>query len=452
MLFAMQTSAQLVCTDPSNVIYGSTNVGRIYPITVSTGAVGAAINPPMGGNAPSFANANGYNPLNGRFYFFKRNLNAAPVEFMCYDPATGVYTMLAPHPGAGTNIINLGCVNNSGLGYYCMDAFGALYYYHIATNTWTTVCTNIRNQWGTTLSSIIDATGLQRYYGDLAIDGLGNMWLLVSGAVDYGLYKISGPIPTSNVANMTAMQLVPPNTASPAGSFGGAAFASNGDMYLASNSPNNRLYKLNLAYTLSFVSNLALDGVGNDLTSCNFPFGVLAASWVNLSASMINNNTAKLQYSITESTSGYGYTVEYSIDGANWNEVHFSARQTNDLTYNYTYTQSNLANGTHYFRIRKNESNGTVAYSTVKKLTVSSNTSISIWPNPVQQILKVQDGGNTNGTSQFYLHDQAGRMLKQSSLQPGVNNINVESLPAGTYFIRVKTAEGVTVNQKFIKQ
>src|SRR5688500_10511028 len=145
LIICLQASAQ-TSSDPANVIYGFTNGGRIDPITVSTGAVGAAINPPPGGGAPSYANASGYTPLNGSFYFFKRNLNAAPVEFMSYDPATGLYSMLAPHPGAGGNIINLGCVSNNGLGYYCMDAFGALYYYRISTNTWTTICTNIRNQ------------------------------------------------------------------------------------------------------------------------------------------------------------------------------------------------------------------------------------------------------------------------------------------------------------------
>src|SRR5688572_7134997 len=100
---------------------------------------------------------------------------------MSYNLATAIYTTLVPHLGASSsNVINLGCVNNSGLGYYCLDAYGALYYYNIATNTWTTICTNIRNQFGTTLASIIDIGGIQRFYGDLAIDGLGNMWLLIS--------------------------------------------------------------------------------------------------------------------------------------------------------------------------------------------------------------------------------------------------------------------------------
>jgi hypothetical protein len=48
--------------------------------------------------------------------------------------------------------------------------------------------------------------------------------------------------------------------------------------------------------------------------------------------------------------------------------------------------------------------------------------------------------------------DQSGRIIKQLMLQPGVNNINVQALASGTYFVRVKHADGTIVNQKFVKQ
>ncbi len=436
-----------------NFIYGFTNLGRIQRITTGNGAVQAPINPAFPGpNPANYSNALGYNPLNGKYYFFKRNSIAAPQEFMSFDPAFNTYQMLAPSPAGTSTIINLGCVNNSGLGYYCLDAYGVLFYYSVATNTWTTICSNIRNQFGTTLASIIDATGLQRFYGDLAIDGTGNMWLLISGAVDYGLYKISRPLPTTAVANLTATQLVPPNTASPAGSFGGVAFDAVGNMFLSSNSPSNRLYRLNTTYTLSFVSNLALDGIGNDLTSCHFPFGVLAAAWVKLSATLSKNNSATIKWNVLESNTANGYSVEYSHDGTSWKEIHYSIKKANEINSEYTFSQSNLPNGTHSYRIRKTESDGTVAYSTVAKVTVTSNETVSIWPNPAQHVLKVQQGGNNVGTSRLYLVDQTGRLLQQSIVKAGINEINVKMLPPGTYYVRIKNENGVMVNEKFVKQ
>jgi len=436
-----------------NYIYGLTNVGMIQRIDVTNGSVAAPMNPAFGGNAPNLSNAMGYNPLNGKYYFFKRNAFTAPQEFMSFDPATNLYAMLASSPVGTGNIVNLGCVNSSGLGYYCMDALGALYYYSVASNTWTTICSNIKNQSGTTLSSIIGAGSLNRYYGDLAFDGWGNLWLLVSGAVDYGLYKISGPVPTTAVANLTATQIIAPNTASPAGTFGGMAFNGAGAMYLSSNSPNNKLYKLSAGNTLSFITNLGVDGIGNDLTSCNFPLVVLASEWVKLSATVANENTLMLKWNVLESTNGTGYTVEHSADGIAWGDIHFAFKKPDDLATTYTFSQSNLAGGIHYYRVRKTGTNGTSDYSAVEKVKAGAHAAgINIWPNPVLDVLKVQGTEMGAGTSQAFIYDQAGRMLSWSALKTGVNGIPVQSLHTGTYIVCVKLANGETMNQKFVKQ
>jgi len=424
----------------------------IQRINVSNGTVAAPINPAFGGNAPNLSNALGYNPLNGKYYFFKRNAFTAPQEFMSFDPATNLYAMLASSPVGAGNIVNLGCVNSTGLGYYCLDALGALYYYNVALNTWTTICSNIKDQSGTTLSSIIGAGSLNRYYGDLAFDGQGNLWVLISGAVDYGLYKITGPLPTSAVANLTAKQVIAPNTASPGGTFGGMAFSGSGDMYLGSNSPNNKLYKLSATNTLSFITNLGVDGIANDLTSCNFPMAVLASDPVTLSASVVNENTVMLNWNITESPNTTGYTVEHSTDGISWDEIHYTPKMASDLANTYTFSQNNLVSGIHYYRIRKTDANGMIAYSTVEKVRISSHTTISTWPNPAQDVLKVQEAEIGSGTSQAFIYDQAGRTISQSIIKTGVNSIQVQSLPPGIYIVHVKHSNGEIMNQKFVKQ
>jgi hypothetical protein len=435
-----------------NFVYGLTNVGMIRRINVNTGTVAAAINPAYGGNAPSYSNAMGYNRLNGKYYFFKRNSFISPQEFVSFDPATNLYAMLAPSPVGAGNIINLGCVNNSSSGYYCLDALGILYYYNIALNTWTTICSNIRDQFNTTLLSVIDATGKQRYYGDIAIDGLGDMWLLISGAVDYGLYKIRGPLPTSPVANLRAARIVPPTTLSPGGSFGGIAFNAAGDMYLSSNSPDNKLYKLTNSNNLSFVTNLGVDGIGNDLTSCSFPLIVLASGSVKISADLLNEGMMLLTCNIWGSANETRYNIEHSSDGISWYRIHDTLITGNDAHTKFTFVQSNLLSGMQYYRIRKTETNQTVTYSAVEKVTVNSHTTIKIWPNPAQNILKVQDVRSGSGTSLILIHGPTGTLISRSLLKTGINSIEIQSLPMGTYFVRVIHSNGEIMNQKFVKQ
>ena len=272
-----------VCSDPAGVMYGLTgSTANIHPITVSTGAVAAKLNPNYTGNVPDLANAMGYSSLTGRFYYFKRNTMNAPQEFVCYDP--GFNAIFARPASPITTVVNLGCMNPAGTGYYCIDAIGRLFYYNVSTNLWTTICSNIRNQFGTTFWNIISGgavpTPADRVYGDMAFDGSGNLWILVSGPTDYGLYKITGPLPTTATASMTMHQMLAPTTASPgAQSFGGVAFNASGQLIMSTNSGDNRLYRLENNLSLTYLSTMTVDGVGTDLTSCNYPLWVLSPSW-----------------------------------------------------------------------------------------------------------------------------------------------------------------------------
>ncbi|HLY69657.1 MAG TPA: hypothetical protein VKR53_08000, partial [Puia sp.] len=160
-----QVNAQ-ICSDPINVIYGMTNSGFIYPINVNTGVVGAALNPAYTGNAPSSANAVGYNTQNGKFYYFKRNFPSTPQEFVSFDPSTNTYTVLAVSPVTAN--VNSGCVDFNGTGYYCIDQNGNLCYYKIATNSWTLITSNFVDGLGNSLTSNITTYAS----GDIAIDGL----------------------------------------------------------------------------------------------------------------------------------------------------------------------------------------------------------------------------------------------------------------------------------------
>jgi len=447
----LEVGAQ-ICSDPANIIYGLTSTGQIRPITVSTGAVGVAINPPYSGVAPSLANANGYNPLNGKFYFFKRNSSSPPQQFMSFDPATGLYQMLAPSPAANSTIINLGCVTANGLGYYCLDANGVLYYYRIATNTWTTICTNIINQFGTTLNSIIDPSGIGRVYGDLAIDGFGNMWMIISGTANYGLYKIDAPLPIIPVVNLMARQILPPTTPASMGSFGGIAFNSTGQMLMSSNTPDNRLFRMENNYTLTFISNLSVAGVGNDLTSCNFPLFVLSSPSITFSASIKNQHSALITWTIAQSLNTNGYSIEYSADGKQWYEISYMQKTGNDLSKTYSYTHDNLVNGTHYYRLRVTEYNGITTYSSIKRVDIAQSASLSIWPNPASDQLKVQLSSTSGSGSTLFLYDKTGRLLSQGVLQIGITSVNIKNFTAGSYIARIQHANGTVTNQQFIKQ
>lgn len=79
---------------------------------------------------------------------------------------------------------------------------------------------------------------------------------------------------------------------------------------------------------------------------------------------------------------------------------------------------------------------------------------ITTWPNPTRQTLNIKFGEGQQGNAEIRISDAIGQelILKQQYISTGtVLPINVSSLAAGMYFIRIST-ETFTATSKFIKQ
>jgi len=213
-------SSAKVCS--SSVIYSLSNAGGIYPITVSNASVGSMVNTTSYGSSTS-ANSIGYNTSNGLFYYFQVALSGTK-QFVSYNPSTNAYATLAPSPIAAT--VNRGCVSFDGKGYYCLDVNGNLYYYNIPSNTWALICSTFKDQYNNNVTSTFSSESS----GDMAIDGLGNLWIVASNSSNWSLYELFAPLPTTSVASITVQRLVAPTTATPTGAAGfvGIAFSSTG--------------------------------------------------------------------------------------------------------------------------------------------------------------------------------------------------------------------------------
>ncbi|NJO24634.1 MAG: hypothetical protein HC867_00870 [Bacteroidia bacterium] len=215
-----KTQISDVCTDPTNFIYGLKANGEIYPININTAQVGTVVkNNSYSGNSPSSANGLGYNYLDGKFYYFKRNYGSSPQEFVSFNPSTNTVTILAS--STITDDIHTGSISVTGTGYYTIDVQGTVHYYNISTNTWTFITSTIVDQFGNDVDAVIRSQSA----GDMAIDGLGNIWLLTASNTNYGLYKFIANLPTTPVASITVRQMIAPTASTPTGqSFAGIAF------------------------------------------------------------------------------------------------------------------------------------------------------------------------------------------------------------------------------------
>ena len=448
LLLAPQADQAQICANPGTIIYGLTNSGFIYPINAGTANVGAVINPGYSGNNPGASNGIGYNPTNGRFYFFKRNTDQSPQEFCVFDPGTMGYTIKASCPAI--NAINTGCVTNTGLGYYTIDVNGNLYYYDILLNTWTFITGNLIDQFNNNFSGII-ATHSS---GDIAIDGGGNLWIICSSSTEFGLYKLSAPLPTTVKASLTLRRLLVPTTPTPTGnSFAGIAFNPTGQIFL-STSADNRLYRLENNYSLTSLGVFSLNNVGGDLTSCNFPLGVLPIKWESFTAALNSSGDVVLNWTVSNEVNNPAYYIEHSTDGHLWQSLG-TIRSNKDIGAidKEIFTHFTPGPGIHQYRIRQISLSGQFIYSEIRTVNIKSSGQLAIWPNPGKDLIYIQ--GEITGDDRLVtarIFDQLGKLAKEVSIKPGINTVDIRSLKQGLYIVQIQLPKGSIINQKLIKQ
>jgi Secretion system C-terminal sorting domain len=452
MLMTTITYGQVstVCTSPATTAYGLTGNGEIYEINSATGATIRVIkNNSYSGNSPSSSNGLGYNPSNGKFYYFKRNKTASPQEFVSFYPPTNIVAALAP--STCTDDIHTGCVSFSGAGYYTVDIQGTLHYYNIAANTWTYITSKLVDQNGNNVSNIVKTQSA----GDMTIDGTGNIWLLTSSSSNYGLYKIPAPMPVNPVAQLNVIRVISPTASTPTGnSFAGIAFKPNGQILMATKN-DNKLYLLQNTSTLTFVGNLTTSDVGNDLTSCSYPLSTLPVFWKSFDVTLKDNNKVTLNWEVTEFNNKSFY-VQHSLNGTDWEDIAFvPSKNSSESSEDYSYSHINNLNGRQYYRIKQVDLDGKTSYSEIGTVMLKNDKqSFTVWPNPVTEQIRISinSGGSNNVHANAQIFDLSGRMFVDKQVEGNTSTINVKDLPAGTYLIKVRSDDGTVYNQKIVKQ
>ena len=87
------------------------------------------------------------------------------------------------------------------------------------------------------------------------------------------------------------------------------------------------------------------------------------------------------------------------------------------------------------------------------EVSPADDAALTVYPNPTDDLLFVELRGA--GIANVALYDLQGRVvetLRATSLQNGTAALDVKSLPAGVYVLRVKDAEGREYQQKVVRR
>jgi trimeric autotransporter adhesin len=210
------------------------------------------------------------------------------------------------------------------------------------------------------------------------------------------------------------------------------------------------------SYTFTITSNAA--SKGNRFKLIVVDPTNLPVSWLGFSARK-EKAGVQLTWSTASEKNNSGFSIEKAEQGSNdWSAIGFVGGKGNSNTVsNYSFVdggafaQSDVV----YYRIKQIDLNGTVSYSKIITLHNDKATeevaAATVYPNPAQSDLYADFAtGLTDATLE--VTDSYGKLLLVQQHVNGLNqHVNVASLPAGVYVLKVSQNGAAIHTSKFVK-
>ena len=171
--------------------------------------------------------------------------------------------------------------------------------------------------------------------------------------------------------------------------------------------------------------------------------GALPLQWLDVQAQWINNE-AKITWQVAQQVNVKDYTVQQSLDGTNFVNVCNVAANTATTYSCIVPTTPNVVN---YYRVQQFDIDGRSSFSKIVTLKSSSSHSVIIYPNPAKNNLFIRSDLNYRN---LVITDLAGKVMLKKSISSGLNRIEIDQIPAGSYFIRLSGGDK-TETLKFVK-
>ncbi|MCM5529673.1 DUF11 domain-containing protein [Parasegetibacter sp. NRK P23] len=163
------------------------------------------------------------------------------------------------------------------------------------------------------------------------------------------------------------------------------------------------------------------------------PGGTLPVQWVSFNAKA-RGNDVELTWQTGTEVNTDAYEVQHSNNAINWYAIgNVKAAGNSGTARNYRFLHTGANAGTHYYRLLQKDNDGSSQFSKTLYLRISDDApTITIMGNPVVNgQLKFRSTSKTT----VVLRATDGRLIKEMDAAAGVNQMDVQHLPSGTYLL-----------------
>ncbi|MFM9909785.1 MAG: M14 family zinc carboxypeptidase [Chitinophagaceae bacterium] len=178
----------------------------------------------------------------------------------------------------------------------------------------------------------------------------------------------------------------------------------------------------------------------------------LPVKFENVKGKLINTETIRIDWeAFTDAQHDY-FELEKSIDGNN-----FKAIGRINGTPPYYQLDKNPAVGNNYYRVKQTDKDGKYIYSRVINIINNPRVKLTIYPNPVSEVLRIKVDENRSSTLTVNVMDMQGRIVHNQTYSDlsstGTISVNTASWIAQVYQLKITNSRGELITiQKFSKQ
>ncbi|MDO9376751.1 MAG: T9SS type A sorting domain-containing protein [Ferruginibacter sp.] len=204
----------------------------------------------------------------------------------------------------------------------------------------------------------------------------------------------------------------------------------------------------------SVAANVSNDGLGNSGSSfVKIGSIILPVKFLGFNVSKKDGNALLTWQIENESAVTDRYEIERSLNGLDFKKINVLLPKKNGSSTNtYEYTELNLAavkpEGPIYYRIKQIDKDGQFALSTIKNVRLDTrNLEVGVFPNPVKSNATLFLDLVKDARVTITINDASGKQVQNVPMQlfKGVNkkDINMSSLAAGSYLLKISTGDEV---------
>jgi len=164
------------------------------------------------------------------------------------------------------------------------------------------------------------------------------------------------------------------------------------------------------------------------------------------------NTAALLLWQTYSERYNKGFEIERSVDGISFDSLGFvNSHSLNGAGADYSFKDIAPVSGKNYYRVKQEDVDGNSKYSPVQFINFDNAASVTIYPNPVSNILNIHTA-HTFTNVPLNIWNANGQLIQQTLLNGNGNiAISINNLLPGVYSAEIKEVDA-DIRLPFVKQ